>query len=54
MKKKGEAFLRKWEMESHNWHNILDQLEKASPSTETINKKQEILQLIKRVEGALS
>jgi tRNA (adenine22-N1)-methyltransferase len=54
MKKKGDAFLRKWKMEERNWHNILAQLENASPSKDTNEKKQEILELIKRVEGALS
>jgi tRNA (adenine22-N1)-methyltransferase len=53
MKKKEETFLRKWKMEAQNWQNILAQLEKAAPSTETNNKRQELLQMIKRVEGAL-
>jgi tRNA (adenine22-N1)-methyltransferase len=54
MDKKGKAFFRKWKMEMQNWHNILAQLEKASPSTETDNKKQETIQMIKRVEGVLN
>jgi tRNA (adenine22-N1)-methyltransferase len=53
MQKQGEAFSRKWKMEAHNWQRILAQLEKAAPSTETTAKRQELLQLINRVEGAL-
>jgi hypothetical protein len=40
-------------MEAQNWQKILAQLEKAAPSTETSAKRQELLQLINRVEGAL-
>lgn len=53
VKKKGAPFLTKWKMEADNWRKILGQLEKASSSTETNQKKQELMQMIKMVEGAI-
>lgn len=54
MRKQGEAFSRKWKMEAQNWQKILGQLEKAAPSTETNAKRQELLELLNRVEGVLN
>jgi tRNA (adenine22-N1)-methyltransferase len=54
IKKKGEAFLRKWRLEAESWHKILKQLEKASSAVETIQKRQELIQMIKRVEGVIN
>lgn len=53
MLKKEEAFLKKWKAEVENWHRISQQLEKASPSPETIKKRQEILKMMNMVEEAL-
>ncbi|MCQ6278130.1 tRNA (adenine(22)-N(1))-methyltransferase TrmK [Bacillus sp. EB600] len=50
LKKKGNAFVKKWRIEVENWHKILAQLEKASASEETIQKRQELLQMINWVE----
>lgn len=49
-KKKGNAFVKKWKIEVENWHKIIAQLEKASASEETMQKKQELLQMINWVE----
>lgn len=49
-KKKGNVFVKKWKMEVENWHKIIAQLEKASASEETMQKKQELLQMINWVE----
>jgi tRNA (adenine22-N1)-methyltransferase len=51
--KKVAAFIKKWELERANWLNILAQLEKASPSAETDQKRQELLQKINMVEEAI-
>lgn len=53
MKKQGEAFLKKWKMEAQIWQKILDQLENAAPSTETTYKRQELLQMINKVEEVI-
>lgn len=50
MKKGGAIFVKKWRMEVNSWRKILEQLEKASPTEETIRKRHELLQRIKSVE----
>lgn len=53
LKKKAEAFQRKWQMELENWQKIYKQLESASPSEEINQKKVEISSMITQVVEAL-
>lgn len=53
LKRKEEAFVKKWDMEKKNWQRIYEQLEAAAPSPETSEKKQELLAKMKLVEEAL-
>ncbi|SFA95844.1 MULTISPECIES: tRNA (adenine(22)-N(1))-methyltransferase TrmK [unclassified Bacillus (in: firmicutes)] len=51
----GEIFKKKWLMEKENWERIVTQLEKSSSDgTEAQQKKQELLNKIKMVEGILN
>jgi tRNA (adenine22-N1)-methyltransferase len=52
--RKDEAFKKKWGLELKNWQRIYQQLESAAASTETFEKKQELLNKMKLVEGVLS
>jgi tRNA (adenine22-N1)-methyltransferase len=51
--RKEEAFIKKWSREMRNWQRIYEQLEGASPSQETIDKRQELKEKIKMVEEVL-
>jgi tRNA (adenine22-N1)-methyltransferase len=51
--RKEEVFRKKWSLEKQNWIRIYEQLEKASESKETSEKKQELLSKIKLVEEVL-
>jgi tRNA (adenine22-N1)-methyltransferase len=53
LQKREAPFKRKWQMEMDNWQRIYEQLEQASKTEETIQKKQEILQKINSVKGVL-
>ncbi|HJV30772.1 MAG TPA: tRNA (adenine(22)-N(1))-methyltransferase TrmK [Bacillales bacterium] len=53
LQKKEEAFKKKWNLEMMNWHRVYDQLEKASDTIETAQKKQELWQKINLVKGVL-
>lgn len=48
-----QIFTKKWRLEKRNWQRIVSQLEGAAHTTETIQKKQELLGKIKLVEEAL-
>jgi tRNA (adenine22-N1)-methyltransferase len=52
--RKEEAFRKKWSLEKNNWQRIYAQLENATPSPETLEKKQELLSKIKLVEECLN
>ncbi|MGG3562213.1 tRNA (adenine(22)-N(1))-methyltransferase TrmK [Neobacillus rhizosphaerae] len=52
-RKQEEAFQKKWTMELRNWQRIVEQLESAGETAETIEKKQEIVNKINLVEEAL-
>lgn len=54
LKTKPAAFLKKWNLELENWRKIFKQLEGASQTAQTIEKKQELLQKMKWVEEALN
>ncbi|MDR6122333.1 tRNA (adenine22-N1)-methyltransferase [Bacillus sp. SLBN-46] len=47
------AFQKKWNMEIKNWKRIVDQLESAGETAETVEKKQELLNKIRLVEEVL-
>ncbi|MDQ0197268.1 tRNA (adenine(22)-N(1))-methyltransferase [Neobacillus ginsengisoli] len=49
-----QIFKKKWLLEIKNWQRIVSQLEGAAQTTETNQKKQEILDKIKLVEEALN
>lgn len=53
VQKQTETFRKKWAAEKKNWQRIYDQLENATQTVETIEKKQELLTKIKLVEEAL-
>jgi tRNA (adenine22-N1)-methyltransferase len=53
LRKKEEPFKKKWSLEAANWRRIYEQLENASETAETVQKKQEILQKINMVKEAL-
>jgi tRNA (adenine22-N1)-methyltransferase len=53
LQKQNEPFKKKWSLEVMNWRRIYDQLENATKSLEMEQKKQEILEKINLVEGAL-
>lgn len=52
--KKDETFKKKWSLEMKNWQRIYDQLEKAVPTEDTLEKKQELIKKMKLVEEVLS
>jgi tRNA (adenine22-N1)-methyltransferase len=47
------VFQKKWTMEIKNWKRIVDQLESAGETAETVEKKQELLNKIRLVEEVL-
>ncbi|MDQ1145013.1 tRNA (adenine22-N1)-methyltransferase [Bacillus sp. SORGH_AS 510] len=51
--KQESAFQKKWTMEIRNWKRIVEQLESAGETAETLEKKQELLNKIKLVEEVL-
>ncbi|WP_066293376.1 tRNA (adenine(22)-N(1))-methyltransferase [Bacillus sp. FJAT-29937] len=53
LKQKSAVFKKKWLGELKNWQRILAQLENAAATKETIEKKNELLEKIKMVEGVL-
>lgn len=54
LEKKPAVFAEKWEAELENWKKIYKQLENASQTVQTMEKKQELLQKINWVEEALN
>lgn len=53
LKKKGDAFKQKWTLERKNWQRIYESLKGASETSETIEKRYELLNKIKLVEEVL-
>lgn len=53
LQKKEEPFRKKWNLEVMNWRRIYEQLENASKSEETVQKRKEIVEKINLVKGAL-
>jgi tRNA (adenine22-N1)-methyltransferase len=53
LQKKEEPFKKKWSLEADNWQRIFEQLENASETEETAQKKQELLEKINLVKEAL-
>lgn len=53
LKQKNEIFKKKWTAEMNNWQRISKALEGASETVETIEKRQELTDKIKLVEGVL-
>lgn len=51
--KQEPAFQKKWTMEIRNWKRIVEQLDSAGETAETLEKKQELLNKIKLVEEVL-
>lgn len=51
--KQDPAFQKKWTLEIRNWNRIMEQLESAGETAETLEKKQELLNKIKLVEEVL-
>lgn len=54
MANKTEVFAEKWSKEIDNWKRILTSLEHAGGAADIVKKRDEILRLIKLVEGALN
>jgi tRNA (adenine22-N1)-methyltransferase len=54
VKTKSAAFKKKWASEISNWQKIMQQLERATQTPETLDKKQELQTKIKLVEEALA
>lgn len=54
MANKTEVFAEKWSKEIDNWKRILTSLEHADGAADIVKKREEILRLIKLVEGALN
>ncbi|WP_413308720.1 tRNA (adenine(22)-N(1))-methyltransferase TrmK [Bacillus sp. 1P10SD] len=52
-RKQEPAFQKKWTMEIKNWKRIVEQLEDAGETAETLEKKQELLNKIKLVKEVL-
>jgi len=53
LKQKNEIFKKKWTAEMNNWQRISKALEGASETVETIEKRKELTDKIKLVEGVL-
>ncbi len=53
LKKKNEAFQKKWLSELRVWQNILNSMDKATDRPETEKKRQELLKKIAIVKEAL-
>ena len=53
LKQKNEIFKKKWTAEMNNWQRISKALEGASETLETIEKRKELTDKIKLVEGVL-
>lgn len=53
LQRKDPAFIRKWSLEKTNWQRIYCQLESATPSPETLEKKEELLKKISLVGEVL-
>ncbi|MEH7549753.1 tRNA (adenine(22)-N(1))-methyltransferase [Neobacillus vireti] len=53
LKQKNEIFKKKWIAEMNNWQRISKALEGASETVETIEKRKELTDKIKLVEGVL-
>ncbi|TWE06473.1 tRNA (adenine22-N1)-methyltransferase [Neobacillus bataviensis] len=53
LKQKNEIFKKKWTAEMKNWQRISKALEGASETVETIEKRKELTDKIKLVEGVL-
>ncbi|WML46400.1 tRNA (adenine(22)-N(1))-methyltransferase TrmK [Neobacillus sp. PS3-40] len=54
LQKREEPFKKKWSLEIANWQRIYEQLENASKTAETVQKKHELLLTIKLVEEVLA
>lgn len=54
MNEKTPVFLTKWRSELNNWKRILQQLESASESEDTVKKREELQGKIKMVEEAIN
>ncbi|MEH7096799.1 tRNA (adenine(22)-N(1))-methyltransferase [Neobacillus vireti] len=54
LKEKNEIFKKKWDSEKKNWQRIVEAMEEASETAETIEKKNELIEKIKLVEEVLS
>ncbi|MEH7461295.1 tRNA (adenine(22)-N(1))-methyltransferase TrmK [Bacillus thuringiensis] len=53
MKEKNEVFVEKWESERKNFENICKQLERATETEETKEKRAEVLEKIRMIEEVL-
>lgn len=53
IKNKNEVFIKKWEIELNEWKKILQQFEKANPTIQLQEKKQELVTKINQVEEVL-
>lgn len=53
LQRKEMTFKKKWALEKKNWKRIYEQLESATPSVETEEKKEEVKKKITLVEGVL-
>ncbi len=54
LQRKEIAFKKKWSLEKKNWTRIYKQLEEAAPSSETEEKKKELVKKISLIEEVLS
>ncbi|WP_053367166.1 tRNA (adenine(22)-N(1))-methyltransferase [Bacillus sp. FJAT-27245] len=54
LKRKETAFIKKWTLEKENWQRVLSQLDKAQPSTDVDEKKEELFGKIRMVEEVLA
>lgn len=51
--KRDEPFIKKWTREVQNWRNVLTSMENAQSTSEIVNKRIELTNLIKMVEEVL-
>ncbi|MGO4887209.1 tRNA (adenine(22)-N(1))-methyltransferase [Anaerobacillus sp. MEB173] len=54
MKKKSDAFRKKWMLEVKNWNRVLQQLDNANQTDELIQRKEDLRKRINQVEEVLS
>lgn len=54
IQKKSVVFKKKWQSEINNWQRIIEQLGSAAQTSETIEKKQELIMKIRLAEEALA